>query len=130
MIGGRFTLGRQSSLQPEDKTGDRNIRRSGESRDDLNSAKDLEQVAGMLYCACKGDIQGLEELLEEGLSVDAADFDERTALHLAACEGHLNVVEFLINKGADVNKADRWGSTVCSLSLLLVCILIVALECQ
>ncbi|KAG0612243.1 hypothetical protein M758_6G012600 [Ceratodon purpureus] len=111
MVAGRFAYGRSSSLQPKDRDGDRDIGRSGDSGSDLNSAKDLEQVAGLLYCACKGDIQGLEQLLEEGLSVDAADFDDRTALHLAACEGHLNVVEFLINKGADVNRADRWGST-------------------
>lgn len=116
MVGGRFAFGRSSSLQPE-KEGDRDIRRDSP---ELNSAKDLEQVAGLLYCACKGDVQGLEQLLEEGLSVDAADFDDRTALHLAACEGHLNVVEFLIKKGADVNRADRWGSTVRSVSFVLV----------
>jgi serine/threonine protein kinase len=112
MVAGRFALGRSSSLQPE-KAGDRDIRRPGNSTEltTVNSAKDLEQVAGLLYCACKGDVQGLEQLLEEGLSVDAADFDDRTALHLAACEGHLNVVEFLIKKGADVNHPDRWGST-------------------
>lgn len=112
MVGGRFAFGRSSSLQPEEKKTDENHngRDIGYSSE-LNSAKDLEQVAGLLYCACKGDIEGLEQLLKEGLSVDAADFDDRTALHLAACEGHLKVVEFLISKGADVNRADRWGST-------------------
>lgn len=120
MVGGRFAFGRSSSLQPEEKKTDENHngRDIGYSSE-LNSAKDLEQVAGLLYCACKGDIEGLEQLLKEGLSVDAADFDDRTALHLAACEGHLKVVEFLISKGADVNRADRWGSTVCSFSLFM-----------
>lgn len=107
MKNGRIVFGRSSSLQPEGKE-DHHV--SGTSPI-LNSAKDLEQVAGMLYCACKGDIEGLNQLLEEGLTVDAADFDGRTALHLAACEGHLNVVQFLIDKGADVNRGDRWGST-------------------
>jgi ankyrin repeat protein len=107
-------------MQPEEKNKteeNRNGRDIGYSPPELNSAKDLEQVAGLLYCACKGDVEGLEQLLKEGLSVDAADFDDRTALHLAACEGHLKVVEFLISKGADVNRADRWGSTVRSFSL-------------
>lgn len=113
MVGGKVVFGRSSSLQPEavpEKEGDRDLKRGGDSLE-LNSAKDLEQVAGLLYCAWKGDVEGIKQLLEDGLNVDAADFDERTALHLAACEGHLDVVKFLISEGADVNRADRWGST-------------------
>lgn len=106
MRGGRVTFGRQSSLAPEDKL-------VPADAEPLKSAKDLETVAELLYCACKGDVEGVDALLAKGLSPDATDFDSRTALHLAACEGHLDVVQFLINKGADVNRADRWGSTVC-----------------
>lgn len=110
MVGGRITFGRSSSLAPEDKIGNERVKHiPGEF------PKDLEQVAGLLYCACKGDIQGLEHLLQGGLSVDAADFDDRTALHLAACEGHVDVVQFLIDKRADVNCVDRWASTTSSM---------------
>jgi len=104
MRGGRVTFGRQSSLAPDDK-------QVPNDAGPLKSAKDLETVAELLYCACKGDVEGVDALLAKGLSADATDFDRRTALHLAACEGHLDVVQFLINKGADVNRADRWGST-------------------
>ena len=105
---GRFLLGRQSSLAPEGKD-------FKDEPERLKSAKDLETVAELLYFACKGDVDGIEALISKGLSVDAADFDDRTALHLAACEGHVNVVEYLIKKNADVNREDRWGSTVCTL---------------
>ncbi|CAK9210161.1 unnamed protein product [Sphagnum jensenii] len=108
MDGGRFKLGRLSSLAPEDKLEDA---LSSADADKLKTAKDLESVAELLYCACKGDVQGIEGSLAKGVNVDAADFDGRTALHLAACEGQLKVVEFLISKGANVNPADRWGST-------------------
>ncbi len=116
MDGGRFKLGRLSSLAPEDKLEDA---LSSADADKLKTAKDLESVAELLYCACKGDVQGIEGSLAKGVNVDAADFDGRTALHLAACEGQLKVVEFLISKGANVNPADRWGSTVCRRTLCL-----------
>ncbi|KAH9534940.1 hypothetical protein CY35_17G029200 [Sphagnum magellanicum] len=114
MDGGRFKLGRLSSLAPEDRLEDA---LSSAEADKLKTAKDLESVAELLYCACKGDVQGIEGSLAKGVNVDAADFDGRTALHLAACEGQLKVVEFLISKGAKVNPADRWGSTKQSLQV-------------
>ena len=132
MVGGRVAFGRSSSLQPEEKDRSEEHHQNGHdighNSPELNSAKDLEQVAGLLYCACKGDVEGLEQLLNDGLSVDAADFDDRTALHLAACEGHLKVIEFLISKGANVNHADRWGSTVCSFSLFMAFVFLNGLE--
>jgi integrin-linked kinase len=42
-----------------------------------------------------------------GVSVNATDYDKRTALHLAASEGHVLVVEGLLAWHADVNAVDR-----------------------
>ena len=44
-----------------------------------------------------------------GCSVNAADYDLRTALHLAASEGNLPCVELLIGN-ADTNAKDRCGT--------------------
>ncbi|KAF2298317.1 hypothetical protein GH714_021865 [Hevea brasiliensis] len=37
----------------------------------------------------RGDVKGVEDLLNEGIDVNSIDLDGRTALHIAACEGHL-----------------------------------------
>lgn len=59
-------------------------------------------------------MKAIQQLLNEGASVNASDYDGRTALHLAASDGHVPVVEFLLHHGADVNPVDRWGDTVSS----------------
>ena len=50
-------------------------------------------------------------MLEEGTSVNASDYDSRTALHVAAAEGEMAFVEVLVAKGANINAKDRWGGT-------------------
>ena len=45
-------------------------------------------------------------------TIDAGDYDLRTALHLAASEGNLDAVAFLVDEaGADPSPIDRWGGT-------------------
>ncbi|MCO5595408.1 hypothetical protein L7F22_049450 [Adiantum nelumboides] len=65
----------------------------------------------LLYCASKGDLLGLNKVLQQGASPDSADYDKRTALHLASSEGHIKVVELLLTYKASVNPKDRWGRT-------------------
>jgi ankyrin repeat protein len=70
------------------------------------------KIGRLLHCASRGDIPGLRMLLDEGLPVDSADYDGRTALHLAASEGKGEVVQFLLERRANVNPVDRWRKTV------------------
>lgn len=70
----------------------------------------------LLSSASTGDMAGLQQLLDEGASIDSCDYDKRTALHLAASEGYVPMVELLLKRGATVNAVDRWGDTVHSLA--------------
>lgn len=104
---GRFTLGRQSSLAPE----------QGERSDDGGGELEMpEEVIAptirLMYLANEGDLEGIEESLGSGTEVNFRDIDGRTALHVAACQGHADVVDLLLRRGAEVDPKDRWGSTV------------------
>ena len=64
----------------------------------------------MCMAAAKGRLEEIQRLVAGGASVNAADYDHRSALHLAAAEGHDAVVAYLIASGAAVNAKDRWGT--------------------
>ncbi|KAJ0793403.1 putative protein kinase TKL-Pl-5 family [Helianthus annuus] len=98
----RFRFGRQSSLDP--------LRRSP-PKDDLTLPGNLDSTMQLLFVACKGDVQGVKDLLDEGVDVNSIDLDGRTALHIAACEGHVEVVQLLLTRKANIDARDRWGST-------------------
>nr|XP_043609940.1 integrin-linked protein kinase 1-like isoform X2 [Erigeron canadensis] len=102
----RFSLGRQSSLDP--------IRRNPNTKDELSLPGNLDSTMQLLFVACKGDVQGVKDLLDEGVDVNSIDLDGRTALHIAACEGHVDVVQFLLSRKANIDARDRWGSTACA----------------
>jgi ankyrin repeat protein len=72
---------------------------------------DHGQTIGEKMCAsaCKGDLNEIKSLFAKRASVNAADYDKRSALHLAAAEGHEEVVKFLVEMKAEVNAKDRWG---------------------
>ena len=50
----------------------------------------------LMPAAAKGDLNMIRNLVAKGASVDACDYDRRSALHLAAAEGHEKVVDYLI----------------------------------
>ncbi|CAH8390230.1 unnamed protein product [Eruca vesicaria subsp. sativa] len=103
----RFSFGRQSSLDP--------IRRSPESLSCqpqmMSVPENLDSTMQLLFMASKGDVEGVEELLDEGIDVNSIDLDGRTALHIASCEGHYDVVRVLLSRRANIDARDRWGST-------------------
>uniref|UniRef100_A0A915EQ90 Uncharacterized protein n=1 Tax=Ditylenchus dipsaci TaxID=166011 RepID=A0A915EQ90_9BILA len=52
----------------------------------------------------------LTRLFLQGVNLNVADYDGRTALHLAACEGHTIICKFLLNIAkVDYTMQDRWG---------------------
>ncbi|KFK35192.1 hypothetical protein AALP_AA5G252400 [Arabis alpina] len=102
----RFSFGRQSSLDP--------IRRSPESlscEPHMSVPENLDSTMQLLFMASKGDVNGVEELINDGIDVNSIDLDGRTALHIASCEGHCEVVKVLLSKRANIDARDRWGST-------------------
>uniref|UniRef100_M1BGC6 non-specific serine/threonine protein kinase n=2 Tax=Solanum tuberosum TaxID=4113 RepID=M1BGC6_SOLTU len=102
----RFPLGRQSSLAPE---------KDGVSDDSVTAGHGVDEGIDsglrLMYMTNDGDLEGMEELLDSGTSVNYKDIDGRTALHIAACQGYADVVDFLLKNGAHVDAMDRWGST-------------------
>ncbi|WJX26860.1 hypothetical protein P8452_15733 [Trifolium repens] len=103
----RFKLGKQSSLAPERNREEDGLQHDGD--DDV--AATIDPGVRLMYSANEGDVDGISEVLESGVSVNFRDVDGRTALHIAACQGLTHVVELLLEKGADVDPKDRWGST-------------------
>ncbi|GAB2265467.1 Integrin-linked protein kinase 1, partial [Dionaea muscipula] len=100
----RFSFGRQSSLDP--------IRRIAVPDEPLTVVPDnLDTTMQLLFMACKGDVKGVQDLLDDGTDVNSIDLDGRTALHIAACEGHVEVVKLLLSRKANIDAHDRWGST-------------------
>ncbi|CAL0306512.1 unnamed protein product [Lupinus luteus] len=101
----RFSFGRQSSLDP--------IRRGSPTPDhiELTVPENLDLTMQLLFMACRGDMKGVEDLLNEGIDVNSIDLDGRTALHVAACEGYVHVVRLLLSRKANIDARDRWGST-------------------
>lgn len=99
----RFSFGRQSSLDP---------RKNG-VKDDMTVPENLDSTMQLLFLACQGEVEGLQDLLDDdGVDVNSIDLDGRTALHIAACEGHVDVVKLLLTRKANIDARDRWGSTV------------------
>uniref|UniRef100_A0A7N0VA36 non-specific serine/threonine protein kinase n=1 Tax=Kalanchoe fedtschenkoi TaxID=63787 RepID=A0A7N0VA36_KALFE len=103
----RFSFGRQSSMDPVR----RNPLDEPALEDELTVPENLDSTMQLLFMACRGDVQGVEDLLNEGVDVNSIDLDGRTALHVAACEGHIEVVKLLLSHKANIDARDRWGST-------------------
>jgi ankyrin repeat protein len=70
-----------------------------------------DQGQTLIEAARKGDLKHVQELMKNGVSVEARNEKGWTALMAAANKGHLAVVQFLIDKGANVNSKDEWGGT-------------------
>ncbi|MCU4629686.1 ankyrin repeat domain-containing protein [Acinetobacter variabilis] len=57
----------------------------------------------LVYWASIGDVEQVENGIQEGLDVNSADEEGYSALQAAAENDHLEVVKLLVSKGADVD---------------------------
>ena len=57
----------------------------------------------LVYWASLGEVEQVEQGLQEGLNVTSADEEGYSALQAAAENDHLEVVKLLVSKGADVD---------------------------
>lgn len=72
--------------------------------------QDVEQLS-TLQCMLE-----MQVLIENGVDVNSADMDQRTALHVAASRGRAEVAFFLLNTpNVDVNPLDRCTAALCPL---------------
>lgn len=72
---------------------------------------EVQRLVAMIYSASGGDLAEIKRLEREGLDLNLADYDGRTAMHLAASEGHLDIVKYLYSRGAALEPIDRWEGT-------------------
>jgi ankyrin repeat protein len=72
---------------------------------------DSPKTDELIWAASLGDIGAVRRLVAQGVPLDSADYDHRTAIHLAAAEGHLEVVRYFTAHGVLVNPTDRWANT-------------------
>ena len=61
--------------------------------------------------ALAGQLDRVRQGLEQGVDVNAAGQDGRTALQLAAFDGHSRIIELLLERGAKVDVVDVSGRT-------------------
>ncbi len=61
--------------------------------------------------ALQGELKTVQQAIEQGVNVDAADEDGRTALQLAAYDGHTDVVRKLLDCDPAVDHLDGAGRT-------------------
>ncbi len=100
---------RPSTAEKEDHLPLNGKRRSvGEDEEEFN--------ASLWDAAALGRIDLVDQALKH-LTVDAPDYDTRTALHYAAAEGYAHVCEHLLRKGADSSPLDRYGNTPLGVAL-------------
>jgi hypothetical protein len=69
------------------------------------------KVSGFHFAAYMGDMQQIEQYLQEGIDVNMPGECNSTALHAASESGEKNIVEFLTSKGALVDPKDAFSMT-------------------
>jgi ankyrin repeat protein len=89
-----------------------NIEEQIRAAQEQHSAMQSRDREGLLReAAFGGQTKTVEQLLSEGISVDATDEDGRTALMLASYNGHDTAVSLLLDAGSKINVQDSLGRT-------------------
>ena len=65
----------------------------------------------MIIVSSKGDVQGIGELLRQGMNIESTDIIGNTPLIFASRYGRNDEVRFLLDRGADVNARSKTGGT-------------------
>ena len=73
------------------------------------SQEDLDQA--LLCCAYKGNLDGVNLLLDKGADVTVTDNNRDNALTLAAAKGYSDVVEILLHAGCPLDNANAYSHT-------------------
>jgi len=87
-----------------------NLETAATTSSDPRIVNPASPVNRLLEFAAVGNIDMVGKMLSK-TTMDACDYDMRSALHIAASEDQLDVVKLLVDKGALINPRDRWGHT-------------------
>jgi ankyrin repeat protein len=63
------------------------------------------------HAVIDGNLERVQELVEQGISINLADRDGWTPLHFAAQNNDAETARFLLDSGAAVDPRDRYGNT-------------------
>ncbi|EAY08380.1 histone-lysine N-methyltransferase, H3 lysine-9 specific, putative [Trichomonas vaginalis G3] len=69
----------------------------------LSEKRSSNDYTPLHYACCKGDLQFIKSLVEEGCDRDAATKNESNCLLMASYYGHLDIVKYLIGVGFEKN---------------------------
>lgn len=72
---------------------------------------DKTDMPAYFQAALNGDLDKIQEGINQGIDVNAKDENMHSALMLAAYNGHHHVLSFLIEKGAEIDAVDGMNRT-------------------
>jgi excisionase family DNA binding protein len=102
------------------QTGRQALEQCGKMREDLNGPKTRVSMISTkkVRSALKaGDTKQIEEMLQQGLDLNAALTQDWTLLHLAAKSGQASMVAFLLDRGAKVDAQTEMRQTALDVAL-------------
>jgi len=57
--------------------------------------------------AWRGNLQRVQQLVEQGADIEASNNEGLTLLHSAVYHGRLNILQYLVEQGADIEARDN-----------------------
>ena len=77
----------------------------------LSVRRQKEQLFTHLTQVARGELDKVQQGIREGIAIDAADANGRTALHVAASSGHRQIVGYLLDAKAQTRTVDAQKNT-------------------